>query len=355
MIFTDVLTDVLLNPPVRDVRNQLAFYPSSASCVVLDPVTGLKKVVGGPSSCLRHQYYAINKYAYTNRGSAQNELKKEMGGHIQEMVEDKLKQAGVWFGSEKRIWIPHIGLSGRLDAWCWDPESLRDGRSRIPVPIEFKSISGYQEGGVVKVSKHKLMPKDEHIAQVLPYLDFFSQWPEFFHGEPVKIVLFVISRESMTWKEHIVMLGGDGHYGMPFAEDERYAIVRNEIGTFQLQYLSIRGVYNRWAQLRQYLRKKEIPPRDFEKDYSNEKLALLAEKEVLNKTKRGKLATARKNDPDGKGPWMPGEGDWQCAYCEYKDLCWTGIKHQHPPVLRQENPQMAEVKAPPVTEPTGTI
>lgn len=354
MIFTDKIRDVILNPVIRDVRNQASFYPSSASCEVTDPVTGLPKVIGGPDGCLRSQYYSITGHVPTNDSSAENRLKAELGGHIQEIIEDKLKQAGLWIASERRIRIPHIGLNGRLDTWCWDPRMLEQGR-RVPVAIEFKSVSAYQESGITRPTKGSLMPKDDHVAQVLPYLDFFSQWPDTFGGEPCRIVIFTIGRESMAWAEHVVILGGRGRYGDPLDKDDRYAIVRNETGTFQLKYLTLRGVYNRWAKLRGFLKRKEIPPRDFELEYSNDKLALLAEKEVLSKTKRAKIVSARKKDPDGKGRWLPGEGDWQCAYCSFRDLCWTGISHQQPPVIRQEHPEAAEARKPPVVEPTGTI
>jgi hypothetical protein len=278
-------------------------------------------------------------------------MKMEMGNHIQSIIEDKLQKAGLWMGSEKRIWIPKFRISGRTDIWAWDPESLKPGKSRVPVLIEVKSISGRQEGGIIRPVRSKLMPKEDHVCQVVPYLDFYSQFPGYFHGSPVRVVLFEISRESMKFKEHVVFLGGKGQHGMPLDKDERYAIVRNDLGTYQLKFISVRGVYGRWAKLADHLKKGELPPRDFEMQYDNDKLAILASKEVLD---REKMVRSRKKDPDGKGLWLE-KGDWQCRYCDYRTKCWEGIDHASKPVIKQTNPVIAESAPPPTTEPVGSI
>jgi len=349
MILTDKLKQVILHPPVRDIRHQTAYYPSSASCITVDPDTGLRKAIG---SCLRKQWYAIKGVTPTDPGDSANQLKKEMGGVIQALIEDKLKAAGLWMASETRIWIPKYKLSGRIDSWVWDPKTLDRGGAKVPIMVEFKSTGRFQEPGTIKLSKGKLLPKDEHVAQVLPYLDFYSQYPGYFHGEPVRCIVFVIGRDSMEWCEHVVFLGGSGHFGMPLKEEDRYAIVQNQAGTFQLKYITLKGIYNRWLQLTEFLRQKQIPDRDYELQYSNDKLAKLVGAGQLSKTDVGKIAKAQKGDPEGKGCWLP-KGDWQCGWCDWKTHCYQGIKHKQPDIIAQEQPSAGVSTPAPVTEPIG--
>jgi hypothetical protein len=354
MIFTQPIIDVIMNPPIRDVKGFNAFYPSSASVKVQDPDLGIPRVIGGPNACLRNQYYEIKGVPPTNYPNPQGVLKMEAGGYIQSMIEEKLKQAGLWIGSEKRLWIPKYKLSGRVDTWAWDPESLQPGRKRVPIMVEFKSMGRFQESGPIRPSKGSLMPKDEHICQVVPYLDYFSQFPEAFHGEPVRCVIFAIGRDSFEWKEHVVQLAGRGQYGMDLKDDERFVVVRNEMGTFQLKYITVSGIYTRFMELAGYLRAKQVPPRDFMVQYDNEVIHRMFEKDLLTKKDRELLVRGKKEDPEGKNPWIS-KGDWQCVYCGFKDKCWQGIDHTAKPVIHQNLPTHAEPRKPPVTESVGKL
>jgi len=351
MLFTEPLEKVITNPPIRDVRARNAFYPSSASVRVMDPQTGRPKSIGG---CLRRQYYEITGVNPTNHSDAAGELKKEMGGVIQELMEEKLKAAGLWMASEKSIWIPKYKISGRLDTWCWDPESMKPGKTKTPIAIEFKSTGRFGEPGLINPSKGKLMPKEDHVCQVIPYLDFFSQWPEMFHGQPMRVIIFAIGRDSLNWKEHMVFLAGKGHYGMDLKDDKRYAVVRNEAGTFQLKYITVAGVYSRYMQVAEHLRQGKVPERDYALQYDNELILKMAEKEMISKTDRGKVASAVKRDPEGREPWLK-KGDWQCGWCPFKDKCWHGIDHQAKPVISQDLPQQGKSAPIPITEPKGSL
>ena len=359
MIFTKPIRKVTEDPPIRDVRNQTSFYPSSASVKVMDPDLGIPKVIGSSSGCLRRQYYDITGVTPTSRNSAEGIFKMQMGGLIQSLIENQIKKAGLWMGSEVRMWIPKYKVSGRVDTWCWDPDSLRPGQPRIPIPIEFKSTGRFGEPGQITISKGKLMPHGEHVCQVMPYLDFYSQWPEWFHGQPLRIVIFVISRDSMNWKEHVVTLGGKGKYGDDIKDDERYAIVRNETGTFQMKHITMAGIYSRYMQVAEYLRQGTGPPRDFNLQHNNDRIKAMADKGLMSATDAKKVAAAIKRDPKGLDRWLGKQekpyGDWQCAYCPFTAKCWQGLSHTPKPVIQQDLPQVAEATKPPITEPTSEL
>jgi hypothetical protein len=359
MIFSKKIREVTEDPPIRDVKVQTAFYPSSASVKVIDPDLGIPKVIGASSGCLRRQYYDITGVTPTSRTSAEGSFKMWMGGLIQGLFENQIKKAGLWMDSEVRMWIPKYKVSGRVDTWCWDPESLKPGHPRIPIPIEFKSTGRFGESGQITITKGKLMPHGEHVCQVMPYLDFYSQWPEWYHGQPMRIVIFVVSRDSMNWREHVVSLGGKGKYGDDIKDDERYAIVRNDMGTFQLKHITMAGIYSRYMQVAEHLRQKNVPGRDFQLQYGNERIKRMADKELMSKTDIKKVAASIKRDPKGNDRWLgkmeKPYGDWQCAYCPYTMKCYQGLDHTPKPVIKQDLPQVAAASKPPITEPTAGL
>jgi len=358
MIFSSKIRQAIEDPPIRDTRAQMAFYPSSASVKVIDPDLGVPTVIGSSSGCLRRQYYDITGVPPTNYGSAEGALKMQMGSLIQALFEDKLKKAGLWMDSEVKMWNPTYKISGRIDTWCWDPDALKRG-DRVPLPIEFKSTGRFGEPGLITISKGKVLPKGEHVCQVMSYLDFYSQWPEWYHGHPMRIVIIAVSRDSLSWREHVVSLAGKGQYGAPIKEDERYAVVRNETGTYQLKHITMAGIYTRFMEVGAYLRQKTEPPRDFELQYSNERIKKMADKGLMSKTNANKVAASIKRDPKGTDRWL-GKldapfGDWQCQYCSHRTKCWEGIDHTPKPLIRQEHPQVAQAKKAPIAEPLADL
>ena len=115
-----------------------------------------------------------------------------------------------------------------------------------------------------------------------------------------------LGRDSMEIGEHHIWLAGKGEYGK-WEEDERYLMVRNEMGTMEFPHLTVKGVYKRYAQLHQYVVKKELPPEDYFHQWSNEQILAYAKagpsygkfnatdtKKVLKKLKEDRRRSARR-------------------------------------------------------------
>lgn len=74
----------------------------------------------------------------------------------------------------------------------------------------------------------------------------------------------------------------------------------------------MQGILDRYSELMNYLVKKEVPPPDYEHEYSEERAEHMFSIGEIAKTKYEKY----KSDPV-KNPI----GDWQCSYCSHKSYC----------------------------------
>jgi hypothetical protein len=333
-MFIEKISDIVLDPPVSSVRSQRAFYPSDASIEFKDTKTGLDKVVGG---CLRAQYFRLKGTEPTESPSVEGVYKMTMGGAIQSILTTWLQKAGLWMDSEISIWIPKFKISGRVDLMLWHPTEVN-----TPVGMEVKTISGFMEKGLVVPNKGAMMPRESDLCQVVPYLDFYSQYIPGF-----RMILMYISRESGRMAEHVIRLAGDGGYGDDLKLDRRYVTVQNDIGSFEIQHVTVAGIYSRWLRLAQFIREGNAPPPDYELQYSNDKLMALYNADELTKTKKGKIDVARRKDEDGIGPWLL-EGDWQCQFCGWKTLCWHGVGHMKSPALKAKDSPKSMVEDAPI-------
>ena len=67
-----------------------------------------------------------------------------------------------------------------------------------------------------------------------------------------------------------------------------------------------------------------IPSRDFDAQYSDEKIETLYERGELNKTDAAQHEKRKKQISEGKTRIVKKvkKGDWQCRFCNYKDICY---------------------------------
>lgn len=74
---------------------------------------------------------------------------------------------------------------------------------------------------------------------------------------------------------------------------------------------SVEQIYERYDEVKDFIDKKELPPRDFELSYSKEKIEREFAAGNISKTKYTKWST--------KGIPI---GDWNCSYCKYRGECY---------------------------------
>ena len=72
------------------------------------------------------------------------------------------------------------------------------------------------------------------------------------------------------------------------------------------------------------LKTGDIPDRDYDLLYSQEKIKDFYDRGLLNKTEKTQYEKREKQLAEGKSRVVkPVEkGDWQCRLCEYKDICY---------------------------------
>lgn len=295
----------ITTPGMVDIRGFTGFYPSSVS-IEYTLEDGRTKRVG---SCLRQQFYYIAGVPETNASRVEDRVKAAYGNWIHDGLADLLKTSGIYIASEKRLYRPYDEetelppVSGRCDIVVQDPTN------GLPVIVEIKSGNDsswyFKKEVLVGGSKEgeEARPKEDHVAQLLLYLDFYGQF-----GVEKGILLYA-GRATGLFKQYIVRMTEDGS-----------AFVQSDEISEVWHHVNIHSVNKRWNTLLLHIQQNSLPPRDYEYQYSNETIVDMYENGELNKTDTATVKRKlKKGDLDGE---LLKKGDWQCSWCNFRDLCY---------------------------------
>ena len=296
----DRLMHYVVNPLVEESRKGGSRHPSSAS-VKYQNSHGEVVTAG---KCLRQQYYRATDAPAETRTDFGLTMKARAGDVWSDYFAERIKEAGFWIGDEVRFYNEQLNLSGRVDA------IVREEGTGNKVGVEFKTVGMFTKKGKIKHSaSDPLAPGEDHVMQCMLYL---------YHWIPRgidKFSLVYICRDSFEIGEHIVRLevGEDGFH---------YPVISNDMGVVEWKHLRLEDIISRWQELELALDKKEVPERDYELQYSNEKIQALYDTGRLNKTNKAKVDRfLKKNDINSDVPAIEGFGDWQCRFCEFLVHC----------------------------------
>lgn len=279
------LDNFLLHSPVEGFDTRAKhFYPTQASC---HSASG--NVIG---ACLRanaFEYWGIPK---SNPFNIKTLYTFEMGRRIEAMYIDWFKLMGVHVADHVKFFNQDFFISGELDA------VIRENRySDQLIGWECKSgysyMVSYQITGLRDGTPPK--PKQEHLMQVLLYLEYFPQLPYF--------ILMYTGRDEFDRIEYkIEKVEEHGEVYPKVTYPDRKSYVDYDI--------SLASIHNRYKDLKNYLKKKTLPPRDYNPEMNQGEMQEALEAGKISKTKmkdykEGKLLTA----------------DFVCRYCNFKDLC----------------------------------
>ena len=108
----------------------------------------------------------------------------------------------------------------------------------------------------------------------------------------------------------------EAFYLIYFARDNAY---RTEfVITKENIPINFWDIVKRWQELEKCLQGLTLPPRDYQIEYPQEVVEKLYT-DYLEKTKAKKPLSLK--------AWRSAhKGDWQCSYCQYKDICKKGGK-----------------------------
>lgn len=284
----DFMIDTLVNPKFVEERPGGEIYISSASAEYKDK-WGVPQVEG---SCLRQQWYRMNKFERSPR-KINNYLQTELGDVFSEYLADLAKRAGIYIAHEARMTksLGSYNLRGRADLLVGLP-TLSGNVERVGIEIKSIRDGYYSRKNLIDRDKTEdYMPRMSHALQSAIYHDYYRH-KGFTHWQ-----ILYIDRSQGDWSSpsHKVVVTDEGKISvngkfLPVTMDQ---------------------VYERFERLLGYYEANEVPPRDYELEYSKDFLDHLAQTKQLTKTemadyKKGKLV----------------KGDFACNYCDFKKTCW---------------------------------
>jgi len=278
-------------------------YPSSASIVLnLDSIPG-GKVIGG---CNRGEFYRIKGLKATNPPGKSTMMAAAMGNAIEDIVRAQVLKDGTFVEAQTPIYINDLKVSGRLDLLC-----ERNGYIYIVEVKSFakywahKEICGYYEGTGENRKFYLPNPKMNHLFQVALYTYVLRD-------KAIGAKLYYVARDDAATQEFNVIC-------VPCQEDGK-TVHRIELSASNrepaiLKSFTIEGILERFRLLSDAVESDTLPEREYYLKYPIELIEPLHKHGYIKKTDYSKWKKSKNKKKHELG-------DWECSYCNYKDLCW---------------------------------
>jgi len=273
--------------PQFKAEREMHFYPSEASVQAYDKHGDM--VTYG--NCLRKSYFRCSGEYEGSPYDARTQFIFAMGNAVEDLLVEQWKQMGIWVANSVKWINKETNVSGELDA------ILREPGTGQQYGVEVKSFYGYfAEKELFGNKSQKGFPKMGQLLQTLCYAEHFRDRLPYFR-------LAYFGRDSVLRRTFKIELQDEG--------DVTYPVIDGE----PLKSFSMNDVTARYKKLADCLETKTVPPGDFELRYPDWKVEDFFKKGKVAKTnyekfKKGKLD---KNKP---------LGDWECNYCQFKQVCW---------------------------------
>ena len=261
------------------------FYPSEASVTYIDQ-HGMKRVEG---TCLRQAYWRVNG----EKGSAPNvhsEWIFALGKSAENILIEQWKQMGIWVDNNIKFFDEKHNVSGEIDALLIEPETGR------LYAAECKTFYGYYATKEICGSaKQEGRPKTSHLMQLLIYIDIGKRYNLLEYGK-----LIYYARDSAKRAEFDIDIIDDNGLKRPTIN-----------GVIDYRF-TIEEIFDRFDELGSFIKNKEIPPRDYQWKWNDEKIEKL---KLLGEISKTAYENWQKN------PSRNFLGDWNCAYCPFLEKC----------------------------------
>jgi hypothetical protein len=289
-------------------NRRVSLYPSEASVICKDPDTGKTYIEGG---CHRKSIYRMLGFSKTNPPGPKGLYIFEFGKYLETMLIELTKKGFVYDNNSVKFWDKKLSVSGEIDIVVRHPEGGI-------IFVEVKSSYGtYKErelfGAWGKVDGKAVYtqgsPSTQNLLQIVTYLWNHKDMENLVGGKLIYILRDNMSRIEfdITIDEaenglHRVFIDGkpDNRF---YVEDiiQRYEILREcavEAGKKINAGMPKENI--------------DVPPRDYSLLFTDEEVEDKFQMGLLGKTKYNAFQKDKNERP----------GDFQCGYCDYKDLCW---------------------------------
>ena len=287
------------------------FEPSSAS-VIVD-----KNVFGKCARASAFDLLGLRKPITSVRAN----WKFEFGGNFEQTFIEMMKRAGLFHSDHVKMAFPFgpdekYQISGEIDVI---------GKNGSPFIVELKTISGriaesqcvtgydrppqYRNG--YTINPMASAPKIEHLIQVMLYQYYGSVvLPKQSDLELDHSRICYLSISSMKHSEYILRLVERGGLHFP----KLWKLMKSDDSYFEQEIellpFSVEDIFSRYIYIAKHIENDLVPPRDYSPQYTDEEISDRLARGILSKTKANNMR-------NGTIPAC----DWQCSYCQYKQLC----------------------------------
>jgi hypothetical protein len=289
--FFGFLDEHITRPRFRPEVDASHLYPSEASVKYYDEFGDLTTV----GQCMRAAYFRVVGGFERISNSAYSEWIFKMGKDVENIIVAQAKEAGIWVDNNIKFYDKEYNISGEIDCLIAEPPN------GVIVPYEIKSFYGYFAHREIFGNKSRAaQPKFDQLCQLLVYLwKFRDQFP---YGR-----MAYFARDDIKRKTFKVALHQEGEIFYPVIDGKIFKL------------FTVNDILARYRQLQDYIDRKEVPPADYELQYSDAMIQDFAKKGKISKSKFEKWQKGKLNDYEYLG-------DWRCGgYCPYRLICYPNM------------------------------
>ncbi|MCB7128018.1 MAG: hypothetical protein J3T61_00565 [Candidatus Brocadiales bacterium] len=279
-------------------EHSAAHYPSEASVRVGGEIVG---------RCMRQLWYSHKNVKKTNPPGVTAIMRMEAGNALHDRFGKWLDKAGILHQSEVAFRSRRPGMelpvSGRVDYEIVLPVGDSTIHSQ-KFGLEVKTGFGRYTSGKGGLKKG---PREEHVAQVLPYIDIMG-----YYG----VHLVYLDRASFWRCEDYVTATG---WSRLYDSDEFQGKGNVRVGDSGTHRFSVGAIYARWAVLEKFLEEDTPPKRDFSPQWSAQELD-----KVYQDYHDGLKQKGRAQEPASYIKKFLGSSKavrFPCDYCAWKETC----------------------------------
>ena len=239
----------------------------------------------------------------------------KQGDLYEEYCIQAAKDSGVYIADQCQVYIPGTNVSGKIDLVVIDPTT------NLYRAVEVKSVYGYGANTVLGTPAQRKSgrlgePRSSNLMQIGVYDWWYTSRQEEF-GESL---LSYGARDTGRYAEYIIRTTED--------PDGLHRIKYTGVSPHETQEvvtdITIESVLGQYKYVQDCVDSGEVPKRDFELTYSEEKVEKLYDRGLLNKADTSRFEKRKQQIEEGKTRLIkPVEkGDWQCSRCSYKTICY---------------------------------
>ncbi len=287
------LTESYMANKVRlPVVREEFFWPTEASVELDEKYPGEPNVIG---TCMRAAYYRYIGGFTGDPYTAYNHWTFAIGHALEAHLRETWKQIGIWIDNSVKFRSAEKHISGEMDV------VLMDIYTKKPFICEVKSYYGYDATKNLKGNPKKGIlgaPKDPHLMQICIYLDLHKHLIAENKWSPYGKLIYLdkVGKDNV---EFTIELKQEGSNTFP--------VVNGLVS----RKFSVEQIYERFEKLYTYIEQKILPPRDYELEFSPERI----EREFVD----GNISKTKYEAYHKKGIPI---GSWNCSYCKFKTECY---------------------------------